>query len=419
MLNFEDVKKQILRAKQASQSLALLGSDDKNTIIQLMADQIRHDHDKIIEANQKDLMEGSKRGLSEALLDRLKLNKKRIEAMSSGLEALVFLADPIGTVLQKRSNASGLSINKVCVPIGVVGLIYESRPNVTADVAGICIKSGNAAILKGGREALYSNKAIMMSLHKALHVSGNDVNYVQLIEHVDRSVVDMMLKQADNIDLIVPRGGKGLIDMVSKNSLIPVLKHDQGICHVYVDDDANLDMATKIIINAKCQRPGVCNAMETLLIHKDIAQELLRNILPLFDQKNVEVRGCERTRKLGGKDIGIAQDLDWSTEYLDMIISIKVVESYKDAISHINTFGSKHSDAIVTENEQHAKSFLQAVDSATVYHNASTRFTDGYAFGMGAEIGISTDKLHARGPVGIEELTTYKYLIKGSGQIRE
>ncbi len=416
---FEDVIQQAAQAKKASQQLALLSEDEKNRLITAMAEQLLQDQSEIIKTNQKDLDAGKSNGLSAALLDRLMLNKERIQAMSDDLKVIVFLPDPVGDVLRTRKPDNGLLIEQVRVPIGVIGIIYESRPNVTSDVAGLCVKSGNAVILKGGREAIASNQVIVDSLHKALDACGHSCNYVQLVKHTDRAAVDVMLQQVNFIDLVIPRGGPGLIQMVAEKSLIPVLKHYQGICHIYVDDSAEQDMAQAIALNAKCQRPGVCNAMESLLVHEDVAKVFLPSMVKAFQEQGVEVRGCEKTQQLAQSDaVVVAKEEDWSTEYLDLIVSIKVVDDCARAIDHINGYGSGHSDAIVTESQENAQYFLAAVDSATVYHNASTRFTDGGVFGMGAEIGISTDKLHARGPVGLEELTTYKYIIRGTGQVR-
>lgn len=416
---FQDVVELAKRAKQAAKALALLDTDTKNHLITAMADQLLKDQAIIIAANAKDLEAGRDNGLSTAMLDRLMLNSERIQAMSEGLRVIVALEDPIGDILQTRRPDNGLVIEKVRVPIGVIGIIYESRPNVTSDVAGLCLKSGNAVILKGGREALQSNQAILDSLHRALKHCGHSSDYVQLIAHTDREAVDVMLQQVDSIDLIIPRGGPGLIHMVAEKSKIPVLKHYQGICHIYVDDEADLAMAEKIVMNAKCQRPGVCNAVETVLVHKTIAPVFLPKMVEALQREKVVIKGCEQTRQIVGEAaVEVAQEEDWSTEYLDLIVSVKVVDDVCGAVAHIARYGSGHSDAIITANEDAAQLFLRSVDSATVYHNASTRFTDGGAFGMGAEMGISTDKLHARGPVGLEELTTYKYMIKGTGQVR-
>lgn len=417
---FEDIVEQAQRAKSVSRVLASLNTDEKNKIISCMADHLIEQQDVILQANAKDLEAAQENGLTEAMIDRLRLTSERIAGMSEGLRIIVGLTDPVGLLLESVTTDDQLKIDKVRVPIGVIGIIYESRPNVTADVAGLCIKSGNAVILKGGREAFASNQAIVTVLHQAVESCGADTSMVQLIAHTDRAAVDVLLQQKDDIDLIIPRGGQGLIAMVAEKSTIPVLKHYQGICHVYVDASADFVMADHIVVNAKCQRPAVCNAVETVLVHRDIAARFLPQLATSLTQHGVTMIGCSETSKVlsGLYDVQTATEEDWTTEYLDLRVSIRVVDDVYAAVDHVNQFGSGHSDAIVAQDEAMVQVFLQQVDSATVYHNASTRFTDGFAFGKGAEMGISTDKLHARGPVGLEELTTYKYQIFGQGQVR-
>jgi len=406
------------RAKEAASALRKLSSEVKNRALIAMAEALKARSEEILEANQKDVAAGKEKGLSTALIDRLTLNEKRINAMSEGLCEVAALPDPVGEVMRMWRRPNGLRIGKIRVPIGVIGIIYEARPNVTADAAGLCLKSGNAVILRGGSEAINSNTVIAKILQEAAAGEGVPEGAIQLVESTDRQAVNIMLSLDQYIDLIIPRGGKGLIETVVSNSRIPVIKHYAGVCHVYVDKDANMDMAEEITFNAKVQRPGVCNAMETLLVAEDIAEEFLPVIAQRLKTAGVELRGCPATRKIL-PDILEASEEDWYTEYLDLILSIKIVKNVEEAIEHINKYGTHHSDAIVTENYATAMKFLEEVDSAAVYVNASTRFTDGYEFGMGAEIGISTDKLHARGPMGLEELTTYKFIVLGSGQIRE
>lgn len=407
----------VQNAKRAAAALAGLSTQKKNEALKAMAKALGTQCAFLIKENQKDVAAAEKTGLSKALVDRLVLNEKRIQGMANGLLEAARLNDPVGTILSETVRPNGLRIQKVRVPIGVIAIIYESRPNVTSDCAGLCLKSGNAGILKGGKESYHSNKAILQILQKALKKSGIDANVIQMIESTDREAVKILLKQKDAVDLVIPRGGEALIRFVAGNSLIPVIKHYKGVCHTYVSDSADLKMAEEICVNAKVQRPGVCNAMETMLVHKRIAEKFLPRIAKALTDKGVELRGDDRTRKVL-KNIKKATESDWSEEYLDLILSVKVVNSADEAIEHINRYGTKHSDAIVTKNQKEAEEFLNRVDSASVYVNASTRFTDGYEFGLGAEIGISTDKIHARGPMGLEELTTYKYKVYGKGQIR-
>jgi glutamate-5-semialdehyde dehydrogenase len=373
----------------------------------------------IMRENKKDLQGERTRGLSKALMDRLMLNEKRIKGMAQCLLDTVAIKDPVGELMETIKRPNGLIIKKVRSSIGVIGIIYESRPNVTSDCVGLCLKSGNAVILKGGKEAYYSNKAIYAVLRKALKGTKIPQGAVQFVLSTDRAAVNALLKQDEYVDLIVPRGGEGLIRFVAGNTRIPVVKHYKGVCHTYVDKYADLKMAKKICFNAKVQRPGVCNAMETMLVHKDRARRFLPEIVNDLQRAGVEVRGCPATRRIVKKGVKVATSKDWSEEYLDMILSVKVIDNLKEAIEHINTYGSHHSDAIVTNNMKEANQFFKSVDSACLYLNASTRFTDGFEFGFGAEVGISTDKLHVRGPMALEGLTTYKYEIHGKGQIRQ
>ena len=416
-----NVKKEILKmaeaAKRASFSLGSASSLEKDRAITLMAKNIKKGASRILGANKKDIKAAEKKKMKPAFIDRLTLNARRIDGMISSLEEVRKLDDVVGQIIQARRRPNGLLIAKMRVPIGVIGIIYEARPNVTSDCIGLCLKSANSVILKGGSEALYSNIAIFECLRSALAKTSIPVDAIQLVTSKERSAVRELLKLNAYIDLIMPRGGESLIKEVTENSRIPVLKHYKGVCHVYVDEYADLNMAHKIAMNAKVQRPAVCNAMETLLVHEDVAARFLPAIGRDLSNAGVEIRGCRKTKVIL-KGIKSATEDDWYTEYLDLILAVKVVSSLDEAIAHINKYGSNHSDAIVSENYANAVSFLGRVDSACVYVNASTRFTDGYEFGMGAEIGISTDKLHARGPMGLEELTTYKYVILGNGQVR-
>lgn len=404
------------RARKASHALRSLSSAVKNAALSGIAQGLRAAAPAIKAANARDLEAGRAKGLSGAMLDRLELTDKRIEAMAEGLEAVVALSDPVGDIVNQYVHPNGLRIARMRQPIGVVGIIYESRPNVTADAAALCLKSGNATILRGGSEAIHSNLAIARVFIECACAAGAPEHAVQIIETTDRAAVGELLKLDRYIDLIVPRGGKGLVARVLDESRIPVVAHLDGICHTYVHDDADPDMATTVCINAKLQRPGVCNAMETLLVHSGIADTFLPRVAEALHAGGCELRGCPRTCAIIG--CAPATDEDWVTEYLDKILSIKVVDSLEEAVDHINTFGSHHSDAIITEGYASAERFLDEVDSATVYVNASTRFTDGFEFGLGAEIGISTSKLHCRGPMALEGLTTLKYVIRGSGQTR-
>lgn len=404
-------------AKSASSFLAGLPSDIKNKILNSMARALISKKNAIIKANKKDVSLAKQKGLSRAFIERLILDEKRIKGMSDSLLELTKLSDPVAEVIKAWLRPNGLWIHKVRVPIGVIAVIYESRPNVTSDCIGLCFKSGNSVILRGGSEALNSNLSIYQALGTVLKKYKIPEGALNLVATKNRKAVDVLLKLNNYIDLVMPRGGEQLIEKVTRVSRIPIIKHYKGICHVYVDEWADLNMAQNICFNAKVQRPGVCNAMESMLVHRDAAIRFLPGMLNKFKQAGVQIRGCPITRKIV-KGIKLATEKDYRTEYLDLILSVKVVNDLAEAIRHINFYGSHHSDSIVTDNYQNALMFLRQVDSACVYVNASTRFTDGYQFGLGAEIGISTDKLHARGPMGLEELTTYKYMVFGHGQIR-
>ncbi len=408
----------VKKCRQASYSLSLVDGKIKNNILLKMADLLEASASSINEANQQDIKAAVKAGLNEAIIDRLTLTPARIKSTADGLRLVAGLKDPVGEVIKQWRRPNGLLIRKVRVPIGVIFMIYESRPNVTVDSAGLCFKSGNCVILRGGKESINSNRVLVDILHQVLEDNGIKKECIQFIDNPDHSIIPQLLKMSSYIDLVIPRGGAGLIDLVVRESQIPVIKHYKGICHIYVDKDADLDMAEKIVLNAKTQRPGVCNAVETLLVHKDIAGVFLPRIAGKLRVANVELRGCPRTEKII-TDIKKAVEQDWAAEYLALILAIRIVDDLDSAVAHINKYGSMHSDSIITSNQQVADRFGREVDSACVFVNASTRFSDGGQFGMGAEIGISTDKIHARGPMGLEELTGYKYVITGNGQIRE
>lgn len=411
-------------ARSAARLLATTSSERKNAALLAMAEQLLSQSDSILAANNLDLEAGRKNGLSPSMLDRLRLDAKRLSSMAEGIRVAAALPDPVGKALKEWTKDNGLAFRKISVPIGVIGIIYESRPNVTSDAAVLCLKAGNAVILRGGSEAIHSNKAIARALQAGAAQAGLPEAAIQLIPVTDREAVRILCEMDAFLDCIVPRGGKGLIETVVKHARMPVIKHYDGICAVYVDREADLAMAGDIIINAKCQRPGVCNAAETLLLHRDIAAPFLAKEGKRLLDQGVELR-CDKealsllpgTRESTGL-VKAATEEDYKTEFLSLILAVKVVGSLEEAIAHIETHGSHHSDAIVTGNATTAETFLQGVDSATVYWNASTRFTDGGEFGFGCEIGISTDKLHARGPMALEELTSYKYQIRGSGQVR-
>lgn len=412
------MKKKAQEAKAASAGLAALSADERNSVIRAIARQIRSDAERILAANRADLRDAEAAGLSAAMLGRLRLDAKKIAGMVEGLETIASLPDPLGRELEQIVRPNGLKIRKVSVPLGVILIIYESRPNVTADCAGLCLKSGNAVILRGGKEAIRSNAAIHRSILETIKKRGLHPGAVTFVESTDRADVGHLLGFSGEIDVVIPRGGPSLIRAVAEKSRIPVLKHLDGICHTYVDREADPAMAVRICENAKAQNPGVCNAMETLLVDRPIASKFLPFLAQRMKARGVELRGCPETRKIL-KGIKPATEKDWNTEYLDLILSIKVVNGVEEAAEHIRRHGSKHSDAIVSENAQTRARFVARVDSACVFENCSTRFNDGGEFGMGAEMGISTDKLHARGPVGLRELTTYQYIVSGRGQIRE
>lgn len=416
-----DCKKEVLEkakaAKDAARLLAKLSNDIKTKALYGMAKAIDDNKSQISSANEVDIKAAKGANLSAALVERLLLDDKRISSMSEGLRQVGSLNDPVGEIIEENPRPNGLMIRKIRVPLGLIGIIYESRPNVTCDAAGLCLKAGNAVLLRGGSEAINSNKAIARILSEAAVKEGLPEGCIQFIDTVDRKAVMEMIKLNDFIDVIIPRGGEAMIKNIVSNSTVPVISHGKGVCHTYVDDKADLRMAEEICFNAKVQRPGVCNAMETLLVHKNIASQFLPFMIKKYQEAKVEVRGCKNTKAIVS-DIKDASEKDWSTEYLDLIISVKVVESLQEAIEHISRYGSMHSEAIVTQDKKQAGKFLKEVDASAVYWNASTRFTDGGEFGMGAEIGISTQKLHARGPMGLKELTSFKFVIYGTGQIR-
>ncbi|MBI3962212.1 MAG: glutamate-5-semialdehyde dehydrogenase [Deinococcus sp.] len=409
-----DVASMAERARSAGRSLARA---DRNALLLAMGRQLKAHQAEILAANAEDLASATGT-VAAALLDRLMLNEKRLDAIITGLHQVAALPDPLGEVLEGRTLSNGLLLQKVRVPLGVIGVVYESRPNVTVDVAALCLKAGSAVLLRGSATALHSNRALIQAIRVALAEQGLDPDCVQLVDDPDRASVTALLGLRGKLDLIIPRGGSGLINHVVENSLVPVVETGIGNCHVYLDDSADPQMASDIVFNAKVQRPSVCNAAEKLLIHQAIAPALLPSICTRLAQAKVEIRGCERTRALYPTAKPAATS-DWDMEYLDLIIGVRVVDSLEDAIGHINRHGSQHSEAIVTQNYAHAEKFLAEVDAAAVYVNASTRFTDGFEFGLGAEVGISTQKLHARGPMGLRDLTTTKYLVRGSGQIRQ
>jgi glutamate-5-semialdehyde dehydrogenase len=405
------------RAVAASRRLALASADAKNDALRRMADAIEAHADVLKTANHTDLDAATAAGLSDAMIDRLTLTDKRIAGMADGLRVVAGLDDPVGDVIETTERPNGLRIERVRVPIGVIVIIYESRPNVTADAAGLCLKSGNAVILRGGKESLHSNLAIRRLLAESAEAAGLPGDAIRLVETTDRAAIDALITAEDRVNLVIPRGGEGLIRAVVDKAKVPVIKHYKGVCHVFVDADADLDMAEAIAMNAKCQRPGVCNAMETLLVHMAVAPKFLPRIVPLLREEAVDVRGCERARAIV-PDLQHATEDDFHAEYLDLVLAVRVVDSLDEAVRHITTYGSAHTDAIVTQDAKTAEKFVAAVDSSSVMVNASTRFSDGGEYGMGAEIGISTDKIHARGPMGLRELTSYKFVVRGDGQVR-
>ena len=410
------------RARVAARALARTSTERKDTALLAMADQLRARCGGILRANDQDLEKATTDHLSPAVIDRLRLNEKRIQRMADGIREVAALENPAGKVITEWTRPNGLHISKVRVPIGVIGIIYESRPNVTSDAAVLCTKTGNAVIMRGGSEAIHSNVAVAEALSAGAASAGLPEDTVLLIPKTDRDAVRHMAEMKQYIDLIIPRGGRALIETVVNHARMPVIKHYMGICIAYVDRHADLDMAVQIVVNAKTQRPGVCNAIETMLVHREIAAPFLKKIAPILGEKRVEIRAdpdsFHRLSALGYQSLRAAGDEDWSSEYLDLILAVRVIDDIEGAIAHIERFGSHHSDVIITQDIARAEKFLNEVDSATVYWNASTRFSDGAEFGFGAEIGISTDRLHARGPMALEELLTYKYVIRGEGQIR-
>lgn len=413
----EDIINKARNTKSASQVLALASSEQKNRFLKNLIKYLDEDREYILSENKKDMENGKLKGMIGPLLDRLMLDNKRIDGMIKSIEQIIELSDPIGQVTGMNKMPNGLLIGQMRVPLGVIGIIYEARPNVTVDASSLCIKSGNAVILRGGSEAINSNISLVVSIKKALVESGLPESCVSIIEDTSRETVNNLMKMNEYIDVLIPRGGAGLIKATIENSTIPVIQTGLGNCHIYVDSSANLDMAENIVINAKVSRPGVCNAAEKLLVHKDIAQVFVPRIVESLRKNGVQVRGCEKVRDIVNDAVPATED-DWYEEYLDYIMAIKIVGSADEAISHINKYGTKHSESIVTENYSNAQKFLTAVDAAAVYVNASTRFTDGFEFGLGAEIGISTQKMHVRGPMGLKELTSTKYIIYGNGQTR-
>ncbi|MDF1755341.1 MAG: glutamate-5-semialdehyde dehydrogenase [Verrucomicrobiales bacterium] len=422
-MNSEDIQAEVLKmgaqARAAAHALTKLTSDQKNEILRAMADSVLANEAAILEANEKDLASADELGLTDAMKDRLRLDSERLAGIANGIREVADLHDPTGEVIKEWTRPNGLRIQKKRTPIGVIGIIFESRPNVTSDAAVLCFKTGNATILRGGKEAIHSNRALAAALQEGGAPAGLPDHSIQLIPFTDRESVRYMAEMDKYLDLIIPRGGAGLIEAVVSMARMPVIKHYDGICHVFVDKDADLSMAEEITINSKIQKPSVCNALETLLIHKDVAEAFAPQIAESLLAKNVELRGDEAFMALCHSDAVIpATEADWTTEYLDYILAVKVVDDLDAAISHINHYGSHHTETIVTRDAAAAEKFQLEIDSATVFWNASTRFSDGGEFGFGAEIGISTDKLHARGPMALEELTSYKYLVFGEGQVR-
>ncbi len=405
------------RAREASRAMARAGTAAKNAALEATAEAIEEEMPRLLEENRKDMEAGAEKGLGSALLDRLELNEQRVLAMAEGLRQIGQLPDPVGEITDLKYRPSGIQVGKMRVPLGVIGIIYESRPNVTADAAALCLKSGNAAILRGGSEAIHSNRAIASCIHAGLEKAGLPLDAVQVVESTDRAAVGELITMPEYVDVIVPRGGKGLIERVSRDARVPVIKHLHGVCHVYIDDRADREKAIRVAFNAKTQRYGTCNTMETLLVAEGIAAEVLPELGRMYREKGVELRGCEATRRLL-PEIEAATEEDWDTEYLAPILSIRVVADLDAAMEHIHRHGSGHTESIMTEDYGRARRFLTEVDASSVMVNASTRFADGFEYGLGAEIGISTDKIHVRGPVGLEGLTSQKYIVLGDGHIR-
>ncbi|WP_337361586.1 glutamate-5-semialdehyde dehydrogenase [Phascolarctobacterium succinatutens] len=418
MATYELVKAKAQAAKQAAAKLAVTSTAVKNAALLAMAAALEAQQSEILAANERDMTAAAAKGMKSSMLDRLKLTAERISGMADGLRQVAGLADPVGNVIDGKTLPNGLHITKIRVPLGVIGIIYEARPNVTADAAGLCLKSGNAVILKGGSEAMESNKTVVAILAQAAEGAGIPAGSIQFIDTSDRQAVQDLIHMNGLVDVVIPRGGAGLIQAVVRNASVPVIETGAGVCHTYVDKDADVEMAMKIAFNAKVQRPSVCNAMETLLVHKDIADKFLPMMLMMYNSSAVEIRGDEAVQEYSGQ-VHPATEEDWSTEYGDLRLSVKIVDSIEEAMAHIAKYGTGHSECIVTDNYQAAQLFQYTVDAAAVYVNASTRFTDGNEFGFGAEIGISTQKLHARGPMALPELTSTKYLINGNGQVRK
>lgn len=418
MATYELVKAKAQAAKQAAAKLAVTSTAVKNAALLAMAAALEAQQSEILAANERDMTAAAAKGMKSSMLDRLKLTAERISGMADGLRQVAGLADPVGNVIDGKTLPNGLHITKIRVPLGVIGIIYEARPNVTADAAGLCLKSGNAVILKGGSEAMESNKTVAAILAQAAEGAGIPAGSIQFIDTSDRQAVQDLIHMNGLVDVVIPRGGAGLIQAVVRNASVPVIETGAGVCHTYVDKDADVEMAMKIAFNAKVQRPSVCNAMETLLVHKDIADKFLPMMLMMYNSSAVEIRGEEAVQEYSGQ-VHPATEEDWSTEYGDLRLSVKIVDSIEEAMAHIAKYGTGHSECIVTDNYQAAQLFQYTVDAAAVYVNASTRFTDGNEFGFGAEIGISTQKLHARGPMALPELTSTKYLINGNGQVRK
>jgi len=406
------------RARQASRALAAADTHAKNSALNAIADDLESNRTSLIAENQKDLEAGAAKGLDAALLDRLELNDARIDSMIEGLRQIAALPDPIGEIFDMKYRPTGIQVGRMRVPLGVVGIIYESRPNVTADAAALCLKSGNATVLRGGSEAFHSNQAIAACIARGMEAAGLPAEAVQVIATTDRAAVGQMITMPDYIDVIIPRGGKGLIERISREARVPVIKHLDGICHVYIDDEADPQKAFDVALNAKTQRYGTCNTMETLLVNATVAADILPRLADAYAEKGVEMRGCTATCEILGERCVAATDEDWDTEYLAPVLSIRIVEDVDAAIEHINTHSSQHTESIISENITKARRFLREVDSSSVMVNASTRFADGFEYGLGAEIGISTDKFHARGPVGLEGLTSVKFIVLGDGHIR-
>jgi len=408
--------------RDASRAIGRASTAQKNHALIAIADRICEQSETLKKANALDLAAGKEKGLDAALLDRLELTDERIQSMAEGLRQIASLPDPVGVISNMAYRPSGIQVGQMRVPLGVIGIIYESRPNVTADAAGLCLKSGNAVILRGGSEAIHSNQAIADCIKYGLEVAGLPADVVQVIETTDRAAVGELLRMKDAVDVIIPRGGKSLIERISNESEVPVIKHLDGICHVYIDDEADREKALNVAFNSKTQRYGTCNTMETLLVAESVASDILPELAKMYLAEDVELRGCELTQALlkeGDLAIGAAVEEDWSTEYLAPVLSIKIVQGIEAAIEHINQYSSQHTESIITENYTRSRQFLREVDSSSVMVNASTRFADGFEYGLGAEIGISTDKLHARGPVGLEGLTSQKYIVLGDGHIRQ